>query len=311
MPIVMLLGPTGSGKTATALALAERITCRLISMDSALVYRGLDVGAAKPDAATRKRYPHALIDIRDPADTYSAAMFVEDADREVGEALIRGELPVLVGGTMLYARAFRDGLAKLPQASETVRTAIADRAATAGWPALHGQLAEVDPDAAAAIHPNNTQRLQRALEVYEISGRPISDFWRDQQNTRAQDRLGEPLLAFGILPRDREGLHQRIAKRFDAMLAADFAGEVRALRSRGDLHPDMPSLRAVGYRQMWQHLDGRHDAETMRAKALAATRQLAKKQLTWLRRWPALIGLDGQNPVADAERMLARLRRQA
>ncbi len=309
MPILMLLGPTASGKTATALALAERLSCHLISMDSAMVYRGMNLGAAKPDAATLERFPHALIDIREPTDTYSAALFVEDADREVATARRLGKLPVLVGGTMLYARAFRDGLANLPGASAAVRAAISAQAASIGWPALHQRLAQVDPLAAAAIHPNNAQRLQRALEVYETSGRPISEFWREQENTGAENRLGEPVLTFGILPRDRSLLHRRIANRFDAMLAADFAGEVRALKARGDLHPDMPAMRTVGYRQMWQHLDGIIDVQTMRAKAIAATRQLAKKQLTWLRRWPALIRLAGQNPAADAEQVLARVGR--
>ncbi len=307
----MLLGPTAAGKTATALALAERTPCHLVSMDSAMVYRDMDVGTAKPDAAVLKRFPHALIDIRDPTETYSAAMFVEDADREVVVARRLGKLPVLVGGTMLYARAFRDGLANLPQARDAVRAAINARATAVGWPALHEQLARLDPQAAAAIHPNNPQRLQRALEVYETTGRPISEFWREQANTGSQDRLGEPTVAFGIVPENRTLLHQRIADRFDAMLAADFAGEVQALRRRGDLHLGLPSMRAVGYRQMWQYQDGLLDADTMRAKAVAATRQLAKKQTTWLRRWPELIGLDWQNPAGAAKKILTHLHHRA
>ena len=307
MPIVMLLGPTAAGKTATALSLAARIPCRLISMDSAMVYRGMDIGTAKPDAAKQARYPHALIDIRDPSETYSAAAFVADADREVADARRSGKLPVLVGGAMLYARAFRDGLAELPRASEAVRAAINARAAEDGWPALHDRLSRVDPDAAAAIHPNNPQRLQRALEVYEATGRPISAYWRDQAHRGVQRRLGEPVLAFGVMPADRSRLHQRIADRFDAMLRAGFAGEVRVLRERGDLHPGLPSMRAVGYRQMWHHLAGRLDAGEMRGKAIAATRQLAKKQFTWLRKWPELAELDWRDPVVAAEQVLARI----
>ena len=307
MPIVMLLGPTAAGKTATALALAELTPCHLISMDSAMVYRGMDIGTAKPDAATRARFPHALIDIRDPSNTYSAAAFVEDADREVVSARRSGKLPVLVGGAMLYARAFHDGLAKLPQASEAVRAAIAQRAAAEGWSALHARLARVDPQAAAAIHPNNPQRLQRALEVYETTGRPISVFWREQAHSGVQHRLDEPVLTFGVMPDDRSRLHRRIAERFDAMLGEGFADEVRVLRTRGDLHAGLPSMRAVGYRQMWHHLDGSIDRDEMRGQAIAATRQLAKKQFTWLRQWRDLNELDWQDPAAAAVRVLARI----
>ncbi len=307
MPIVMLLGPTAAGKTAAALALAERRPCHLISMDSAMVYRGMNVGTAKPDHRVRAQFPHALIDIRDPSETYSAAAFVEDATREVATAHRQGKLPVLVGGTMLYARAFHDGLAELPPASPAVRRAIAERAAADGWPALHRRLAAVDAEAAAGIHPNNPQRLQRALEVFETTGRPISEFWREQTDRGAGHRLGEPVLTFALLPDDRARLHARIAARFDAMLRADFAGEVGALRERGDLHPGLPSMRAVGYRQMWHHLDGELDAGTMRAEAIAATRQLAKKQFTWLRKWPRLEALGWRDPVAAAGQVLHRL----
>ena len=307
MAIVMLLGPTAAGKTATALALAERACCQLISMDSAMVYRAMDIGTAKPDAATLARHPHALIDIRDAAQTYSAAAFVEDADRAVRQALQRGRQPVLVGGAMLYARAFRDGLAELPQASAEVRASIEARALADGWPALHERLAAVDPEAAAAIHPNNPQRLQRALEVYETAGRPISAFWREQAHCGVAERLGETLLTFAVMPDDRGVLHRRIAERFDAMLGAGFEGEVRALRARGDLHADLPSMRSVGYRQMWRYLDSRIGAGEMRDQAIAATRQLAKKQFTWLRRWRALEMLDWNDPGAAAHRVLDRL----
>ncbi len=307
MPIVMLLGPTAAGKTATALALADRIPCSLISMDSAMVYRGMDIGTAKPDAATQARYPHALIDIRDPADSYSAAAFVDDADGAVAAALRAGRLPVLVGGSMLYARAFRDGLAELPQASEAIRAAIVARAARDGWPALHDRLARVDPEAAAIIHPNNPQRLQRALEVHEATGRPISAHWREQAHRGAVHRLGEDVLAFAVMPDDRAALHRRIEQRFDAMLEAGLADEVRALRERGDLHPGLPSMRAVGYRQMWYHLQGKHEVDVMRDQAIAATRQLAKKQFTWLRKWEELRELDWLDPRSAAEQVLAAI----
>ncbi len=308
MAIVMLLGPTAAGKTATALALAERTSCQLISMDSAMIYRGMDIGTAKPDAATLARHPHALIDIRDAAQSYSAAAFVQDADRAAIQASRQGKLPVVVGGAMLYARAFRDGLADLPQASSEVRDAIEARAVADGWPALHKRLAAVDPPAAAAIHPNNPQRLQRALEVYETTGRPISAFWREQAHRGVAERLGEPLLTFAVMPDDRRLLHGRIAERFDAMLDAGFTSEVCALRARGDLHPGLPSMRAVGYRQMWRYLEGRLDAGEMRDRAIAATRQLAKKQFTWLRKWQALEVLDWNDPGAAAGQVLDRLR---
>ena len=305
MPIVMLLGPTAAGKTATALALADLAPCRLISMDSAMVYRGMDIGTAKPDAATRARHPHALIDIRDPAEHYSAAEFVADADRAALAALQAGRLPVLVGGSMLYARAFRDGLAELPPASAAIRAAIDARAKAEGWPALHDRLARVDPEAAAEIHPNNPQRLQRALEVHEATGRPISAHWREQSRSGALHRLGGELFAFAVIPGERAFLHRRIERRFDAMLKAGFADEVRALRGRGDLHPALPSMRAVGYRQMWHHLEGKCGAGEMREQAIARTRQLAKKQFTWLRKWPGLRELDWRDAEAAARQVLA------
>lgn len=286
MPIVMLLGPTAAGKTDAAIALAERLDCHLINMDSTQVYRGLDIGSAKPPKSLLARHPHALIDIRDPAEPYTAADFVTDADREVRAALAAGKTPVLVGGTMLYARAFRDGLAALPRANPEVRSAIEAEAEVQGWPKLHARLAEVDPVAAAGIHPHNGVRLQRALEVFETTGRPISDYWKAQKQSPAAERLSARLLEFAVVPEDRAALHRRIEARFDAMLRAGFAEEVQRLRQRPDLSPRLPALRAVGYRQMWGHLDGEFEASEMRAKALAATRQLARRQLTWLRGWP-------------------------
>ncbi len=300
MPIVMLLGPTAAGKTDAAIALAERLRCHLINMDSTQVYRGLDIGSAKPPKSVLARYPHALIDIRDPAEPYTAADFVADADREVREALATGKTPVLVGGAMLYARAFRDGLAALPRADPDVRAAIEAEAESQGWPKLHARLAEVDPVAAAGIHPHNGVRLQRALEVFKTTGRPISNYWKEQKQCPASERLGEPLLEFAVIPEDRAALHRRIEERFDAMLRAGFAEEVQRLRQRPDLHLRLPALRAVGYRQMWGHLGGEFEASEMRAKALAATRQLARRQLTWLRSWPWVKALPSADGVAAA-----------
>ena len=300
MPIVMLLGPTAAGKTDAAIALAERLRCHLINMDSTQVYRGLDIGSAKPPKSVLARYPHALIDIRDPAEPYTAADFVADADREVREALATGKTPVLVGGAMLYARAFRDGLAALPRADPDVRAAIEAEAESQGWPKLHARLAEVDPVAAAGIHPHNGVRLQRALEVFKTTGRPISNYWKEQKQCPASERLGEPLLEFAVIPEDRAALHRRIEERFDAMLRAGFAEEVQRLRQRPDLHLRLPALRAVGYRQMWGHLGGEFEASEMRTKALAATRQLARRQLTWLRSWPWVKALPSADGVAAA-----------
>ena len=300
MPIVMLLGPTAAGKTDAAIALAERSGCHLINMDSTQVYRGLDIGSAKPPPSLLARHPHALIDIRDPTEPYTAADFVVDADREVREALATGKTPVLVGGAMLYARAFRDGLAVLPGADPEVRAAIEAEAETLGWPKLHARLAKVDPVAAAGIHPHNGVRLQRALEVFEATGRPISEYWKAHEQCPATERLGERLLEFAVVPDDRAALHRRIEARFDAMLEAGFAEEVLRLRQRLDLHPRLPALRAVGYRQMWSHLAGHVDASEMRAKALAATRQLARRQLTWLRGWPWVKSLPSGDGAAAA-----------
>ena len=296
----MLLGPTAAGKTDAAIALAERLPCHLISMDSTQVYRGLDIGSAKPPRSLLARHPHALIDIRDPANPYTAADFVADADREVRAALAGGKTPVLVGGTMLYARAFRDGLAALPQANPKVRSAIEAQAKAQGWPRLHARLAEVDPEAAAGIHPHNGVRLQRALEVFETTGRPISEYWKAQRQSPAAERLGEPLLEFALVPEDRAILHGRIEARFDAMLEAGLVAEVQRLRQRPELSPRLPALRAVGYRQVWGHLDGEFEASEMRAKTLAATRQLARRQLTWLRSWPWVDVLGSAEGMAAA-----------
>lgn len=288
-PVLLLMGPTGCGKTALAMALADRLPVHLVSMDSAQVYRGLDVGSAKPDAATLARYPHALIDCCDPADPYSAARFVADADREVCHALAADRLPVLVGGTMLYARAFRDGLDALPEAQPDVRAAIEARAAEEGWSALHAELAARDPIAAAGIHPNNIQRLQRALEVLAVTGKPLSEHWADGQAVPAEQRLGVSLVQAALVPQDRALLHRALAARFDNMLQAGLIEEVARLRARDDLAPNLPAIRAVGYRQTWAMLAGDIDRAQLSEQGAAATRQLAKRQLTWLRGWPDLL----------------------
>ena len=300
LPVLLLMGPTASGKTALAMALADRIPVALINMDSAQVYRGLDIGSAKPTPAELERYPHALIDVRDPAQPYSAAEFVTDVDPLVVAAWEAGRLPVLVGGTMLYGRAFSEGLADLPEASPEIRSAIAKRAQTLGWPALHKELAAQDPEAAAGIHPNNHQRLQRALEVLAVTGEPLSTLWRTQSGRTATQRLGAQVHHCGLLVNDRALLHQRIERRFARMLNQGLLEEVAALREREDLHLNLPAMRAVGYRQVWQHLDGDYDLDELLLKGCAATRQLAKRQLTWLRGWPQLMELVA-DPLLQAE----------
>jgi len=284
-PVLALAGPTAVGKTAVAIALAERRPISIISIDSAMVYRGMDIGTAKPNAALLECYPHALVDIRDPLEAYSAAEFLRDADAAVLQAWQAGRLPVLVGGTMLYLRTFRDGLAAMPAANAGVRRRLNAQATASGWHTLYKRLCEIDPIAAAKIHPNNHSRLQRALEVYELTGRAISQFWAGGTAAVAGNRLGAELLEFAIEPDDRAVLHGCIEQRFDAMLEAGFLDEVAELRGRGDLDLALPALRAVGYRQAWEHLEGIIDAAAMRARTLAATRQLAKRQLTWLRGW--------------------------
>jgi tRNA dimethylallyltransferase len=275
---VFLMGPTASGKTDLACSLVQRFPLGLISVDSALVYRGFDIGSAKPDAATLARFPHRLIDIRDPTQPYSAAEFRGDALLAMHEISANGSTPLLVGGTGLYFRALQSGLSELPAADAGVRARIGQEARQSGWPALHARLREVDPAAAERIRPGDGQRIQRALEVIELSGRPLS-----AQRGGMRGRFAWRVLKLALVPDDRAALHARIAARIAAMLAAGFIDEVRSLRARGDLHDDLPALRAVGYRQAWQHLEGRFDAAEFRDRAIFATRQLAKRQLTWLR----------------------------
>ncbi|MDE2607681.1 MAG: tRNA (adenosine(37)-N6)-dimethylallyltransferase MiaA [Burkholderiales bacterium] len=298
--LVALAGPTASGKSAAALALAPALDAEIISVDSALVYRGMDIGTAKPTPEERARVPHHLIDIRDPAQGYSAADFVADARRLVGEIRARGRRVLLVGGTMLYFKALFEGLAAMPPADPELRAGIEAEARAAGWPALHAQLAQVDPATAARLAPNDAQRIQRALEVFRLTGQPLSRFHRDAAHPGGL----RPDLFLSLEPADRAWLHERIARRFDAMLAAGFLDEVRRLRARGDLDARLPSMRAVGYRQAWEVLEGTAPPDSLRERGIAATRQLAKRQLTWLR------GMPGRQVIAcDAPDALAQVLR--
>ena len=276
-PVLALMGPTASGKSALAEQLAETFDGELISVDSALVYRGLSIGAAKPD------YPHHLIHIRDPADPYTAADFARDAAQCIRAVRDRGRQPILVGGSMLYFRALIQGLDEVPAIAPAIRADIEAEARAKGWPALHAQLAEVDPATAERLHPNHSQRICRALEVYRETGTPLSE-WQGGQTLSSV--AGFECIA--LCPEDRSVLHQRITKRLSDMFDAGLVDEVRALRARGDLHTDLPAVRAIGYRQVWEHLAGQTDLADCREKVLAATRQLAKRQLTWLRSWPDL-----------------------
>ncbi|MCL1504263.1 tRNA (adenosine(37)-N6)-dimethylallyltransferase MiaA [Xanthomonas nasturtii] len=311
---IALMGPTASGKTALALEAAQRWDGEIVSVDSALVYRGLEIGAAKPDAAMRAAVPHHLLDLRDPWQVYSAAEFATDARRAIAQIVARGKLPILAGGTGLYFRALLDGLSQLPEADQAVRASIAVEAEQLGWAGLHAQLARVDPVAAARIHATDPQRIQRALEVYRVSGRPIS-YW---QALPPGPRLPVRVLKVVLAPRERAVLHARIEHRLDAMLAQDFLAEVRQLRALPQMQAvaaplDLPAVRAVGYRQAWEYLDGAGSLSEFRDKAVQATRQLAKRQLTWLRgeldaRWfdperdrhqleDALVGFLGDRPA--------------
>ncbi|ADZ40895.1 TPA: tRNA (adenosine(37)-N6)-dimethylallyltransferase MiaA [Yersinia enterocolitica] len=290
-PAIFIMGPTASGKTALSIALRQRLPVELVSVDSALIYRGMDIGTAKPSAEELALAPHRLIDIRDPAESYSAADFRKDALKEMADITAAGRIPLLVGGTMLYFKALLDGLSPLPSADPQVRQRIEQQAAELGWEVLHQQLAEIDPVAAARIHPNDPQRLSRALEVFFISGKTLTELTKISGET-----LPYRVHQFAIAPVSRELLHQRIELRFHQMLDAGFETEARALFDRGDLHTDMPAIRCVGYRQMWSYLSGEIDYDEMVYRGICATRQLAKRQMTWLRGWGSVQWLDSDKP---------------
>jgi len=277
-PAILLMGPTASGKTGLALELADRLPVDLISVDSALVYRDMDIGTAKSDAATLARHPHALVDIISPEESYSAARFRDDALAAMAASTARGRIPLLVGGTMLYYKALLQGLADLPQADPAVRAEIDALAAAGGWPAVHAELARVDPVTAARLHPTDAQRLQRALEIYRLSGQPMSALLAQQPDPTPPYRF----LSLGLLPGDRSELHRRIAERFDLMLAAGLEDEVSRLRTKYVLHLNLPSMRCVGYRQVWEAQDGLIPRAELRDRGIFATRQLAKRQITWM-----------------------------
>ena len=288
------MGPTASGKTALAVSLVERFPLEIISVDSALVYRGMDIGTAKPDAATLARAPHHLLDIREPTEAYSAAAFCDDALRLMRDIVARGKVPLLVGGTMLYFRALLNGLDDLPGADAALRKKLETEAASCGWPALHAELAQVDPLTAARLAPNDSQRIGRALEVFRLTGTPMSALL-DQPQTALPYRV----LQLALIPSDRAVLRRRIATRFEAMLDEGLIDEMQKLRRMPGLSADLPAMRAVGYRQAWAYLDGDIDLKGLREQGLAATRQLAKRQLTWLRSWPDAVTLDALS--ADLE----------
>ena len=293
--VLCIMGPTAAGKTDIAIELADREPYQIISVDSAMVYRHMDIGTAKPDAQTLAKAPHQLIDIIEPEQSYSAADFVADATHEIEACFAAGKKPLLVGGTMLYFKALQQGLSEMPAADPDIRAAIVAEAEQQGWEAMHTQLQQVDSEAAAMIHPNDPQRLQRALEIYRITGKTRSKLWQEQQSSVAP----YDFVNIAVYPDDRTVLHERIAKRFMHMLDQGFIGEVESLRQRPELTLQHPSMRCVGYRQVWQYLQGEFDRDTMIEKGIAATRQLAKRQLTWLRSWPNV------NRFVSIERLLS------
>lgn len=288
--IICVMGPTASGKTALAMRLAEHIPCEIVNVDSAQVYQGMDIGTAKPDAAMRQQIPHHLLDIVDPRESYSAGQFCKDANVAITEILARGHVPLLVGGTMLYFRALQFGLATLPSANSALRAKLTTELATLGLPALYQRLQQLDAIAAARINSNDQQRIQRALELYELTGQTPTQLYANQP----QHDLPYQVLNIGLIPNDRQLLHDQIALRFEQMLEQGLVDEVQKLHSRADLHHDLPAIRSVGYRQVWQYLEAQISLTEMREQAIFATRQLAKRQLTWLRSWPDLMAVDSQ-----------------
>ena len=301
-PAICLMGPTASGKTAVSLGLTLRFPLEIVSVDSAQVFRDMDIGTAKPDRATLEKFPHHLIDLISPEESYSAARFRSDALRVMAEITARGRIPLLAGGTMLYFKALRDGLSDLPQADAELRRAIDEEAQRRGWPALHADLAALDPAAAARLKPTDAQRIQRALEVVRLTGAPLAESIARRTGAAVPYRL----IQLALQPSDRAVLHARIAQRFDAMLEAGLIDEVSALRRKYRLHAGLPSMRCVGYRQVWDYLEGRSDRAALREKGIAATRQLAKRQLTWLRAWEDVAPLEclACDPVGQAAGIL-------
>lgn len=282
-PVICLMGPTASGKTALAMALQEALPCDIVSVDSALIYQGMDIGTAKPTAGELEKYPHRLIDLRDPSESYSAADFCRDALTQIAEIRSKNRIPLLVGGTMMYFKSLIEGISPLPTANAQIRKGIEDEALLKGWQAMHDQLAEIDPVSAKRIHPNDPQRVTRALEVYRLTSNTLT-----QLTQIKGDKLAGNVLQLAITPKERSTLHARIALRYQQMIDLGFEQEVIRLKSRDDLHQDLPSIRCVGYRQMWQYLEGDFDHDEMIFRGVCATRQLAKRQLTWLRNWPNL-----------------------
>ena len=278
--VIFIMGPTAAGKTDLAISCVEQFDCELISVDSALVYREMDIGTAKPDAETLRRAPHKLVNIIDPSESYSAGNFRTDALKEIESSLSRGKTPVLVGGTMLYYKTLQEGLSELPSADKEIRNQLEEESKELGWQVMHDRLAKIDPVSANRIHPNDPQRIQRALEVFEVSGKTLTEFWQEQKS----QELPYNLVKIAFFPEDRDCLKKRIALRFLQMLELGFIEEVEVLRARGDLHLELPSMRCVGYRQVWEYLDGALSRDEMVEKGIIATRQLAKRQMTWLRK---------------------------
>ena len=295
--IICLMGPTASGKTPLAVSLVQQFPCEIISVDSAMVYKGMDIGTAKPDAATLKIAPHRLIDLVDPSVPYSAGQFRVDAIREIDDIIKRGKVPLLVGGTMMYFRVLHQGLAALPRADASIRAQLQARAENEGWAALHAELQQVDPEAAKRINVQDGQRIQRALEVYLLTGKPISHWHQNETSPLS----GYQVHHLAIAPLERARLHERIAQRFQLMLDAGFIEEARRLYARRDLTADLPSIRSVGYSQAWRYLAGEISLDEMREQAVAATRQLAKRQLTWLRSWPDVVWFEGEGAELELE----------
>ncbi len=301
--VICVMGPTASGKTDLALTIADEFPCDLISVDSVMIYRGLDIGSAKPSSEVLQKYPHQLIDIINPEESYSVANFCENALYFIKKSHSKNRIPLLVGGTMLYFNALLHGLSDMPSANEEVRKEITERANEKGWDYVHAQLVEVDPQAAARIHPNDPQRIQRAMEVYELTGRPLSEWHSEAKAVQ----FPYEVLKLALIPNDRAVLHEQIERRFDQMMQAGFMEETQQLYERKSLHADLPSMRSVGYRQAWKYFAGEYDAETMKEKAIIATRQFAKRQLTWLRSEADLVTISAEKPdIHDIRQEISR-----